>query len=96
MSQTSETNATQFEADRPVVFRNATVLTVDPALGLIENGDVFVSGNTIVSVGRQLEVPAGTLEIDASGGILMPGMVDTHRHMWQTVLRGYGAPAARP
>ncbi|MBN9386729.1 MAG: amidohydrolase family protein [Chloroflexi bacterium] len=91
MSQTSETNATQFEADRPVVFRNATVITVDPALGLIENGDVFVSGNTIVSVGRQLEVPDGTAEIDATGGILMPGMVDTHRHMWQTVLRGYGA-----
>lgn len=91
MSQTSETNAAQFEADRPVVFRNATVLTIDPSLGLIENGDVFVSGNTIASVGRQLEVPAGTVEIDASGGILMPGMVDTHRHMWQTVLRGYGA-----
>jgi cytosine/adenosine deaminase-related metal-dependent hydrolase len=91
MSQTPETNATQFEAGRPVVFRNATVLTIDPALGLIENGDVLVSGNTITSVGRQLEVPDGTVEIDATGGILMPGMVDTHRHMWQTVLRGYGA-----
>ena len=31
------------------------------------------------------------MEIDASGGILMPGMVDTHRHMWQTALRGFGA-----
>src|SRR6476469_1684020 len=33
----------------------------------------------------------GVLEVDASGGIVMPGMIDTHRHMWQTAMRGYGA-----
>ena len=31
------------------------------------------------------------VEIDASGGIVMPGMIDTHRHLWQTAMRGYGA-----
>lgn len=31
------------------------------------------------------------MEVDASGGIVMPGMVDTHRHMWQTAMRAYGA-----
>ena len=36
-------------------------------------------------------MPDGTHEIDASGGIVMPGMIDTHRHMWQTAMRGYGA-----
>jgi 5-methylthioadenosine/S-adenosylhomocysteine deaminase len=36
-------------------------------------------------------VPDGTFEIDAAGGIVMPGMIDTHRHMWQTAMRGYGA-----
>ena len=36
----------------------------------------------------RLPVPEGTLEIDASGGIVMPGMIDTHRHMWQTAMRG--------
>jgi cytosine/adenosine deaminase-related metal-dependent hydrolase len=36
-------------------------------------------------------VPEGTEEVDASRGIVMPGMVDTHRHMWQTAMRGYGA-----
>ncbi|HYB85278.1 MAG TPA: amidohydrolase family protein, partial [Streptosporangiaceae bacterium] len=35
--------------------------------------------------------PDGTAEIDATGGIVMPGMIDTHRHMWQTAMRGYGA-----
>jgi cytosine/adenosine deaminase-related metal-dependent hydrolase len=91
MSQNSTATADQFSTDRPVVFRNATVLTIDPSLGVIENGDVLVDGNNIVAVGRQLDGPDGTVEIDASGGILMPGMVDTHRHMWQTTLRGFGA-----
>jgi len=82
------------DAGRPVVFRHATVLTMDPALGaggVIEDGDVLVTGTTIAAVGQRLEVPADAVEVDASGGILMPGMIDTHRHMWQTALRGYGA-----
>ncbi len=79
----------EFTADRPFVFRNATVITVDSP-GVIEGGDVLVRGDTIEAVGPSLEVPEGTLEIDASGGILTPGFVDSHRHMWQTALRGYG------
>ena len=48
-------------------------------------------GETIAAVGPDLAVPDGTAEIDAAGGIVMPGMIDTHRHMWQTAMRGYGA-----
>ncbi len=91
MSQVSATHGNQFQTGRPVVFRNATVLTIDPSLGAIEHGDVLVVDKSIAAVGRQLAAPEGAIEIDASGGILMPGMVDTHRHMWQTALRGYGA-----
>ncbi|MGR0220678.1 amidohydrolase family protein [Agromyces sp. ZXT2-6] len=79
----------EFASGRPVVFRNATVITVD-SQGVLENADVLIDGDTITGVGPKLEVPEGTLEIDASGGIVMPGMIDTHRHMWQTALRGYG------
>jgi cytosine/adenosine deaminase-related metal-dependent hydrolase len=78
-----------FTKGRPVVFRNATVITVD-APGVISGGDVLIADDKIVSVGVGLTVPEGTVEIDATDGILMPGMVDTHRHMWQTALRGYG------
>src|ERR1700728_742381 len=76
---------------QPVVFRNATVLTMDDAHTVLNNADVLVSGETIAAVGPRLEVPAGTAEVDAAGGIVMPGMIDTHRHMWQTAMRGYGA-----
>src|SRR5690348_17963967 len=91
MSQTRAPAVEDFTGNRPVVFRNATVLTVDPSLGMITGGDVLVVDNRIATVGRQLVVPDGTVEIDATDGILMPGMVDTHRHMWQTALRGFGA-----
>jgi 5-methylthioadenosine/S-adenosylhomocysteine deaminase len=76
---------------RPIVFRNATVLTMDDAHHVLDGADVLVDGDQIAAVGPALAVPDGTAEIDASGGILMPGMIDTHRHMWQTVMRGYGA-----
>jgi len=91
MSQISAADSQRFPPGRPVVFRNATVLTIDPSLGIIEEGDVLVVANRIATVGRHLVVPDGTVEIDATGGILMPGMIDTHRHMWQTALRGFGA-----
>jgi 5-methylthioadenosine/S-adenosylhomocysteine deaminase len=75
---------------RPVVIRNATVLTMDGA-GVLEATDVLVSGQDIAAIGATLAAPEGAVEIDGTAGILMPGMVDTHRHMWQTALRGYGA-----
>jgi 5-methylthioadenosine/S-adenosylhomocysteine deaminase len=75
---------------RPLLFRNATVLTMDEA-GIVEPGDVLVTGDSIAGVGHHLDAPDEAVEVDASGGILIPGMVDTHRHMWQTALRGLGA-----
>jgi len=79
------------EAGRPLVFRGGTVLTMDGACTVLNEADVLVVGDRIEAVGPNLEVPEGTQEIDASGGIVMPGMIDTHRHMWQTAMRGYGA-----
>ena len=49
---------------------------------------MLVVDDRIAAVGRALDVPEGTQEIDATGGIVMPGMIDTHRHMWQTAMRG--------
>ena len=74
----------------PVLFRGGTVLTMDRA-GLLEGADVLVEGERIAAVGTALPDPVGGLVVDCSGGIVMPGMVDTHRHMWQTALRGFGA-----
>lgn len=77
--------------DRPVVFRNGLVLTMDDAHTVLPGADVLVIGGRIAQVGVGLTAPDDALEIDATDGILMPGMVDTHRHLWQTAMRGYGA-----
>jgi 5-methylthioadenosine/S-adenosylhomocysteine deaminase len=85
------TDAASLTSGRPLVFRNATVLTMDDAHHVLTGADVLITGERIAALGTGLEVPEGTAEIDAAGGIVMPGMIDTHRHMWQTAMRGYGA-----
>ncbi|MCE0761678.1 amidohydrolase family protein [Pseudonocardia kujensis] len=76
---------------RPIVLRGGTVLTMDADRRVLAGQDVLVGGGRITALGPDLAVPEGTVEIDATGGIVMPGMIDTHRHMWQTAMRGYGA-----
>ena len=68
-------------------IRNGFVVSMDPEVGEIPNGDVLVEDGVIVEVGRGLEV-GDAEEIDATGMIIMPGFVDTHRHTWQTPVRG--------
>jgi cytosine/adenosine deaminase-related metal-dependent hydrolase len=75
----------------PTVLRRGLVLTMDNAHTVLPRADVLVVDDRIAAVGPDLSVPDGTVEIDASDGIVLPGMIDTHRHMWQTAMRGYGA-----
>jgi cytosine/adenosine deaminase-related metal-dependent hydrolase len=70
-----------------LLIRNGFVVSMDPDVGEIPNGDVLVENGVIVEIGRGLDV-SGVEEIDATGMIVMPGFVDTHRHTWQTPVRG--------
>jgi len=81
----------EIAAGRPLVFRGGTVLPMDRSRQVLTDTDVLVVGDRIAGIGPGLDVPAGTVEVDATDGIVMPGMIDTHRHMWQTAMRGYGA-----
>src|SRR6185436_11996299 len=91
MSAPTASSTAQTEQGRGVVFRGGTVLTMDDQRSVLHEADVLVVGEQIAAVGPALDVPEGTIEIDAARGIVMPGMIDTHRHMWQTAMRGYGA-----
>ncbi len=72
---------------RRTVLTNGHVLSMDPAIGEIEGGAVLIEDDRILAVGRDLD-GADAEVIDAEGGVIMPGFVDTHRHTWQTALRG--------
>ena len=76
---------------QPILFRNGIVLTMDDARTVLPRGDVLVKDGKIAEVGVDVPAPDDAFVIDAAGGIIMPGMVDTHRHMWQTAMRAYGA-----
>ncbi len=76
---------------QPILFTGGIVLTMDDAHTVLPRGDVLVRDGKIAAVGVDLPVPEDAHVIDAAGGILMPGMVDTHRHMWQTAMRAYGS-----
>jgi 5-methylthioadenosine/S-adenosylhomocysteine deaminase len=80
-----------FQPGSPVLLRGGTVLPMDDARTVLTDTDVLVLDDRIAEVGPGLVAPRGALVIDASGGIVLPGMIDTHRHMWQTAMRGYGA-----
>lgn len=86
--------STWTDPGRPILLRGGTVLTMNDSHDVLRNADVLVVGESIAAVGPGLEAPEAAMEIDASGGIVMPGMIDTHRHMWQTALRGT-APTGR-
>jgi 5-methylthioadenosine/S-adenosylhomocysteine deaminase len=70
------------------VIRGAYVMTMDPALGDIPSGDVHVKDGFIVAVGKALNAP-GASALDGKRLIALPGLVETHWHMWNTLLRGF-------
>ncbi len=79
------------------------VVTMDDTRREIANGAVFIDGQWIERVGsseeirRELERSGLTPErrIDASGCVLMPGLVNCHHHLYQTLTRGIGTAAGK-
>jgi 5-methylthioadenosine/S-adenosylhomocysteine deaminase len=69
-----------------LLLRGGTVLTVDPDLGDLPEGDVLIEGDRIAQVAPRINADAEV--IDASGRIVIPGFIDTHRHTWEAAIRG--------
>lgn len=72
-------------ADR-ILIKNAIVLSQDPSIGELPDADVLIEGDTIAAVGPNLSAD-GAEVIDATGDIVIPGFIDTHRHTWETSIR---------
>jgi cytosine/adenosine deaminase-related metal-dependent hydrolase len=66
------------------------VITMDPAVGDLAQGDVLIEDGRIAAIAMTVDVADAEI-VDATGKIVMPGFVDTHRHTWQTAFRGLGA-----
>src|SRR5215470_4452805 len=68
------------------VIRNAYVMSMEPGVADIRDGDVHVRDGAIAAVGERLDAPGATV-IDGAGMIVLPGLIETHWHMWNTLLR---------
>jgi cytosine/adenosine deaminase-related metal-dependent hydrolase len=71
-----------------LLIRQASILTMNDAFDQVE-GDVLIEDGRITAIGPSLEAPSGAARIDASGDYLLPGFVQTHIHLCQTLFRGY-------
>jgi 5-methylthioadenosine/S-adenosylhomocysteine deaminase len=72
-----------------ILIRGGTVLSLDTGVGELANADVLVERDRIAEIGPGLAA-ADAEVIDASGMIVMPGFVDSHRHIWEGLLRNIG------
>ena len=73
--------------DPSTLIRNATILTMNDTLDIVE-GAVVVKNGRIASVGPEPETPCDRV-INARGAYLLPGFIQTHIHLCQTLFRSY-------
>lgn len=80
-------------SERPRLLQGGMVLTMEPGAIDMTPRDVMIEGGKITQIGPKLAVRNAEV-IDASGMIVMPGLVDGHRHLWMGLLKNTG-PNAR-
>lgn len=73
-----------------LLLRNGYVIDTEPEPVSRPDADVLIEGDRIVAVGPGLSADGATV-IDATDRIVLPGFVDTHRHLWETVVRAGAA-----
>lgn len=76
---------------RKMLYTHSTIITVNATRDIILDGAILVDGNRIKDIGKTIDlVDKYPLEIakDLSGRIIIPGLISTHMHTAQTLLRG--------
>jgi cytosine/adenosine deaminase-related metal-dependent hydrolase len=72
-----------------VLIRGATIITMD-ALGELQQGEILVTGDTLTEIAPSIHADDADV-VDATGYIIIPGLINAHMHTWQTALRGLAA-----
>lgn len=62
----------------PLLIKNGEIVTADARY----HADIYAEGETITRIGQNLEVPEGTVVIDAGGKLVFPGFIDPHVHVY--------------
>ena len=72
-----------------LLIKNGVVITMDADRRVIENCDVAVNGGKIVEIGKDLNYEAEK-ELDATGCVVCPGLINGHSHVYQSLIEGLG------
>jgi len=72
-----------------ILIAGGHVVTVDDALGDVPGGDVRVEDGVITQIGVGLRPGPDAEVVDAQGRLVIPGLIDTHRHVWQGAIAGF-------
>lgn len=86
MAFTADFQSTPPDSDRSVLLKGGVVLTMDQLQGDFDQADILIEDGLIALISASIDAPNAQL-IDASNMIVMPGFVDSHRHMWQGQVR---------
>lgn len=70
------------------IIRGAHIISMDESIGDISAGSIHIRNGEIVAVGKDLATEYLHV-IDAAGMIMLPGLIDTHWHMWHTIFRSF-------
>jgi 5-methylthioadenosine/S-adenosylhomocysteine deaminase len=71
---------------RRILLKGGVIVSLDRRVGNLERGDLLIEGKKIAGIAASLEAP-GAHVIDAANTIVIPGLVDAHRHSWEGQLR---------
>ncbi|KAM0418354.1 hypothetical protein ACHAPD_004713 [Fusarium lateritium] len=75
-----------------ILLQNGSVIVHDEndRIRVLNNCDILISDGVIKEVGKNISHAKVTEVLDCANKIISPGFVDTHHHLWQTQLKGYG------
>jgi len=76
--------------DHELLLKGGLVVSVDESLGDLPDVDVLIRNGVIIAIARGLSTSSADAEvIDCKGRLIIPGLVDTHRHVWQGALGAF-------
>lgn len=73
---------------RRTLIKGGHVVTLDPRLGELATGDVLIEDGVIADIAPSIRAADAEL-VDARQKLVMPGLIDTHRHTWETLTRSW-------
>lgn len=102
VAASSTTDFSKFHATKPsrklnngpgkgqkILIRGGNIITMSEKSGDYSPGDILIDGDRIVAIDHKIDA-LDAYVIDAKGMIVMPGMIDTHRHTWQSSVHALG------